>query len=145
MTTTPGSERALLADACERIGPAVRGAVDEALGTAEIVASCVALEGDVARVFVLGTGAFVLVEVTRTGDRLVVTVPVWRIRRVLEARVGGVTTVTVELDADRSVQRTDANGTTIVLPAGYDMSAATGLDESVLRFAAAARSALLAG
>jgi hypothetical protein len=125
MTTTPGSERALLADACERIGPAVRGAVDEALGTAEIVASCVALEGDVARVFV--------------------TVPVWRIRRVLEARVGGVTTVTVELDADRSVQRTDANGTTIVLPAGYDMSAATGLDESVLRFAAAARSALLAG
>lgn len=84
-----------------------------------------------------------LLELTQTGDQLCITIPTWRIRRVVETRVGGITKVQVELDADRSVMAPQEDGTTLVLASSYEAVQPTGADNDVLVFAALMRTAML--
>lgn len=126
-----------------RIGPGVASALESALGTAVVLAGIAAVDGPVARCMVLCEGGFVLLELTQTGEQLCITVPTWRIRRVVETRVGGVTKVQVELDADRSVMAPQADGTTLVLASSYEAVQPTGADTDVISFAAMMRTAML--
>jgi hypothetical protein len=126
-----------------RIAPEVAAALDAALGPAGVLGGIAALDGDVARCMVLCEGGFLLLEVSRSGDQLSIAVPMWRIRRVTETRVGGVSRVQVELDADRSVMAPQADGTTLVLSSSYEVAMPTGLDHEVQDFAALMRAALL--
>jgi hypothetical protein len=128
-----------------RISPAVADALAAALGGADVVAGVSAFDGDLARCMVLCVGGFVMLEMTRGGDQLIVALPVWRIKRVVESRVGGVTRVTVELDADRTVTTAQLDATTVTTPAAYEVVQPVGLDEDVRTFASAMRDALLAG
>jgi hypothetical protein len=136
-------QRAQIIEMANRIGPGVAQALDASVGTAEVVCGIAAVDGSVARCMVLCEGGFLLLELSQTGDQLCVAVPTWRIRRVTETRIGGVTRVQVELDADRSVMAPQQDGTTLVLSSSYEVAQPTGADTDVLTFAAAMRQALL--
>lgn len=64
-------------------------------------------ENDYLVTWLVTTSAFVVHEFGKTGDTLTVAVPLWRVRRLVEAKVGGKLTVTVEIDADRSALSAD--------------------------------------
>lgn len=126
-----------------RIGPGVASALEAALGTATVLAGVAAVDGAVARCMVLCEGGFMLLELTQSGDQLCITIPTWRLRRVVETRVGGFTKVQVEIDADRSVMAPQEDGTTLVLASSYEAVQPTGADNDVLVFAAMMRTAML--
>ncbi len=127
-----------------RIHADVAAALDVAIGPASVLGGIAALDGDVARCMVLCEGGFLLLEVSRGGEQLCIAVPMWRIRRVAETRVGGVSRVQVELDADRAVMAPQTDGTTLVLSSSYEVALPTGVDQEVQAFAALMRTALLA-
>jgi hypothetical protein len=52
-----------------------------------------------AQVYVVTRGTFLLAEVTKTGERHIVAVPVGRVRQALESEIGGVHKLVVEIDA----------------------------------------------
>jgi hypothetical protein len=126
-----------------RIAPEVAATLDAVIGGAVVLGGIAALDGDIARCMVLCEGGFLLLEVSRSGDQLSVAVPVWRIRRVAESRVGGLSRVQVELDADRAIMAPQPDGTTVVLSSSYEVALPTGVDQEVQAFAALMRTALL--
>jgi uncharacterized protein (DUF169 family) len=136
-------QRAQIMEMASRIGQGVATALEGAIGGATVVCGIAAVDGNVARCMVLCEGGFLLLELTQSGEQLCVVVPTWRVRRVTETRLGGVTRVQVELDADRSVMAPQPDGTTLVLASSYEVAQPTGADADVLRFAAAMRSSLL--
>lgn len=138
-------ERDILLAACERIAPQVASLVDEVLGDAELLAGTVVLVGDVARCVAFTSSGFALIELARTGERMIVVCPLFRVRRVAELVSENRVSVTVELDADRSTMRPEPDGSTSVTSGFYELSAPTAAGAELFRFASLARHILLAG
>lgn len=127
-----------------RVAPAVADALAEVLQGLDVVAGVTAIDGEIARSMVLCGSGFVMMEMARSGEQLVVCLPLFRIKRVTESRIGGVTRVSVELDADRVVTAPQADSTTVMTPAAYEVAQPVGIDAEVREFAAAVRVALAA-
>lgn len=138
-------EGAQLRSAAARVAPQVAAAVVDVLMGASVVAGLVTMVGDVARVMAVTSSGFVLIELSQSGDRFVVACPLWRLRRVAEMSINGVTTITIELEADKMVVRQEPDGSSVVLPGAYEVSAVTGQAGDLLRFASKLRQALLSG
>ena len=137
--------RAQVLEGAARVAPMVAEALAEVLEGLDVVAGITAIDGEIARSMVLCGGGFVMMEISRSGDHLVVCLPLFRIKRVTEMRVGGVTRISVELDADRVVTTPQADTSSVTTPAAYDVAQPAGIDAEVRRFAAALRTVLAAG
>lgn len=138
-------EGALLRAAAARIAPEVLSAVVDVLQGCAVYAGVAVMLDGVARCMAATESGFVLIEVTPSGERLVVACPLWSIRRVAELASNGFVSVIVELDADRSfVRPSGVDGERMVVPCSYEVSAPSAQSADLVRFASGFRRLLLA-
>lgn len=104
-------------------------------------------------VYLVTPGRFILFELTPSGDSLTVTVPLSRVRRVVETVLTGRRQLVVEVAADRSVLQLEAGSTGldgtgqavtatqgVIRPSGYEINANDeSEDAAIARFARALR------
>lgn len=143
-TSQPVDEGGLLRAAAARLAPEFAAAVLDALQGCVVVAGCVVVVNNVARCMAVTSSGFAMIEVSPVWDRLVVTCPLWRVSRVAELTSGGLTSVIVELDADRSFVRPADDGSSVLVPCSYEVSLPSSQAADLSRFASRFRQLLLA-